>query len=240
MATFALVHGGGHDSYTWHRLIPELQNLGHQSVTVDLPADDPTVGLSGYIEVATQAFAHVPGPLIAVGHSNAGPTVLGLEKTLDLEGIVLLNATVALSPEVAPDQPVPMLDLDYSELTIDEQGLAHMSEEFCRRRFYQDLSEEMLADVLPHVRPQSMAGVAGPDAFPEPTVPVTYIHAEDDQMINRQWAEWAAARLTGRPLRLIPGSHSTFYSRPAELARLLDEIASEYITERHLATAAEK
>lgn len=118
-----------------NRLIPELEKLGHHAVTVDLPVDDLTVGLQGYTDVATEAVAHVPGPLLAVGHSNARSTVLGLEKTLELEGIVLLTAVVALSPEVAADQPAsPMLDEVYSEFTIDEHGFAHMSEDFCRRR----------------------------------------------------------------------------------------------------------
>lgn len=77
-----------------------------------------------------------------------------------------------------------------------------------------------------------MAGSAGPDAFLEPSVPVTYIYAEDDKTINRQGAEWAAARLTGRQLRLIPGSHLPFHSRPAELAQILHDIAQEYAAER--------
>jgi hypothetical protein len=30
MATYALIPGGGGDPWEWHRLVPELENRGHE------------------------------------------------------------------------------------------------------------------------------------------------------------------------------------------------------------------
>lgn len=231
MTTFALIHGGGHDSWAWHLVIPELEKHGHRAVTVDLPTADHTATLQSNIDLAAEAFSNEPGPLVVVGHSMSGSVALGLEGRLDLEGIILLNSTVELSLEAAPDQPQPMLLLDWSELTIDELGVAHMGEEFCRNRFYADVPEELMPEVLAHVHPQTTSTATGPGALPKPGVPVVYVHAEDDRMINGEWAAWAAKAITGRPLRTIAGSHSSFYTRPAELAVLLEELAAELSAE---------
>jgi hypothetical protein len=60
MATFALLHGGGHTGWHWHRVVPGLQRLGHATVTPDLPMDDPSAGASGWADVAIRALDDVP------------------------------------------------------------------------------------------------------------------------------------------------------------------------------------
>ena len=46
MATYALIHGAGTDSWYWHLVAPELEALGHEVVAPDLPCDDDGAGLS--------------------------------------------------------------------------------------------------------------------------------------------------------------------------------------------------
>ena len=45
MTTFVLVPGAGGNASYWHRLVPELERLGHRGLAVDLPASDPAAGL---------------------------------------------------------------------------------------------------------------------------------------------------------------------------------------------------
>ena len=34
---FVLIHGGYHGAWCWDRLTPELEELGHQALAIDLP-----------------------------------------------------------------------------------------------------------------------------------------------------------------------------------------------------------
>ena len=34
---FVLIHGGYHGAWCWDRLTPELEKLGHQALSIDLP-----------------------------------------------------------------------------------------------------------------------------------------------------------------------------------------------------------
>jgi hypothetical protein len=47
----------------------------------------------------------------------------------------------------------------------------------------------------------------------------------DDRAVSTEWAARTAAERLGVEPRWIDGSHSPFMSRPAELARLLAELA---------------
>lgn len=231
MTTYALIHGFGHDSFTWHALIPELEKRGHTAVTIDLPTSDPTATLDSNINLAANTFADVTGPVLIVAHSMGGAVGLGLAERLDVEGIVLLNSAIFLSSEIAPEQPEPMLTVDWSLVTPDEKGFVHMPEDFCRRFFYADVPEKLMPEVLAHIHAQTLSANGGPSSMPRPNVPAVYVHAEEDQVVNRAWAQWAAEAITGRSMRTIPGSHSSFYSRPAELAALLDDIAVDFAAE---------
>ena len=68
MATFALVHGAWHGAWCWERLTPEREQEGHQVVAVDLPAEDPTAGLTRYAELTEEALGDADD-VIVVGHS---------------------------------------------------------------------------------------------------------------------------------------------------------------------------
>ena len=54
--TFGLVHGAWHGAWCWERLVPELELLGHRTVAVDLPAEDPHAGLTRYAELTAAAL----------------------------------------------------------------------------------------------------------------------------------------------------------------------------------------
>lgn len=56
-----------------------------------------------------------------------------------------------------------------------------------------------------------------------PDVPSVYIVMAEDRAVNPEWSRRAARRI-GAELIELPGSHSPFYSRPAELAGVLSRI----------------
>jgi pimeloyl-ACP methyl ester carboxylesterase len=59
MATYVLIHGAGDSAFYWHLLAPELRERGHEVVTMDLPCDDESAGLSEYAD--TVGMVPLPG-----------------------------------------------------------------------------------------------------------------------------------------------------------------------------------
>ena len=107
----------------------------------------------------------------------------------------------------------------------DEQGRRRWVDfAAARRTFYGDCSEADARAAFERLRPQARTPYAEPcplDAMPD--AERTYVLCTEDGIVNPGWSRRAVReRLAVEPLE-IPGDHSPFYSRPAELARLLHE-----------------
>ena len=72
MTTFALVHGAHYGAWCWELLQPELRKRGHESLAVDLPIEDPTLGASAYADVVIDAIGDRGDDVVLVGHSMGG------------------------------------------------------------------------------------------------------------------------------------------------------------------------
>jgi pimeloyl-ACP methyl ester carboxylesterase len=73
VATYALIHGAGSDSWYWHLVVPELRALGHEVVAPDLPSDDDSAGFSEYADVVVDAVGD-RADLVVVAQSMGGFT----------------------------------------------------------------------------------------------------------------------------------------------------------------------
>ena len=56
LATFVLIHGAGDSAWYWHLLEPELRDRGHEVVTMDLPCDADSAGLTEYADTVIDAI----------------------------------------------------------------------------------------------------------------------------------------------------------------------------------------
>ena len=70
MAVFGLLHGAFEGAWVWEFLTPELRQLGHDAIAVDLPIDDITAGWDDHVDVALEAFGDKD--TIVVAHSRSG------------------------------------------------------------------------------------------------------------------------------------------------------------------------
>lgn len=193
--------------------MPELEALGHTALVVGLPIEDPTADLDAYVDAVAAAFGG-RGPLVLVGHSVGAPTVLETELRgrLALLGVVLLCPAIPYPPE-----------------------LVHMVTEAAVAHFYQDCASDVAATAVASLRGHAPAGMVGPTALRRIRVPSVLIRATDDLAVDADWSEWSARALTGRPAVVLPGGHSPFLSRPAELARTIVAAARAWaVPESHL------
>src|SRR6202012_3413024 len=74
MTAFVLVHGAWHGSWCWDLLIPQLRQLGHETVAADLPIGDPAASFDDYADLVVEA-AEGHDDIVVVGHSWAGQVI---------------------------------------------------------------------------------------------------------------------------------------------------------------------
>jgi len=217
MAEVVLVHGSWHGSWCWDRLREELSALGRQSHVVDLPSmTGPAYGLDADAKVVQEKVGSIDAPVLLLGHSYAGTVVSqasagvgGVARLVYLaafmmdEGQSLLTVVGELPPEVEllppPDDPIDL--------------------------FYADVPAELARDAVSRLRPQSAQAVRDVQLGAGwRDIPSTYVLCEQDKAVPPSSQE-RMARQADEVWRLDTG-HSPFLSMPAELAALVDELAS--------------
>lgn len=226
MSTFALVHGAWHGAWCWGRLTPELEAHGHRVVAPDLPSDDPSATFITYADVVLDALAD-DDDVVLVGHSLAGNTVPLVAARRPVGRIFYLCAVVPIPGRSFNEQsriePDTFIRGYQKGLTADGDGRTSWTDEgIARRTFFADCDERDVRAALERLRPQSNAPYDVPcplDALPP--VPRSYVVCTEDRIVNPDWSRRVARGRLEADLVELPGSHSPFLSRPAELAEVL-------------------
>jgi pimeloyl-ACP methyl ester carboxylesterase len=121
MATYVLVHGGGHGGWCWDRLAPLLRTAGHDVRTPTLPglaerADElsPAIDLDAHIDDVVALLERDDlTDVILVGHSYGGMVITGVaDRALGRIGeLVYLDAAHPLDGESLRDVAPVMMDM---------------------------------------------------------------------------------------------------------------------------------
>jgi Alpha/beta hydrolase family len=87
MSTYVLIPGAGGAAWYWHRVVPLLQQAGHETIAVDLPGDDPQAALPEYtglvidaigarddVVLVAQSLGGFTAPLVAAKVQYAAPS----------------------------------------------------------------------------------------------------------------------------------------------------------------------
>jgi pimeloyl-ACP methyl ester carboxylesterase len=242
---FVLVHGGFHGAWCWNRLVPELENLGHDVVAVDLP------GAGGRLaEKAT--FAAWRGALreviddgdVLVGHSMGGfaislaadevPERIGrlvyLAASVPIEGSTIGTSTnpntVAAWAEVVG---MPYEDFtEVVELPVQGPCLRFTRTEATSRLFYHDCTPADQEWAFEHLTPLALE--LGNEPFHLPRfwsapIPRDFVVCTDDRTHQLRADQESMKRLGLTTSFAIRSSHSPFVSRPVEAAGVLDRCA---------------
>jgi pimeloyl-ACP methyl ester carboxylesterase len=220
MPTIVLVHGAYHGAWCFEPLLPELASRGIGAVTVELPLTT----LEEDAEAVSAALDASDGKVTLLGHSYGGSpvTVAGVHPTV--ERLVYL---AALAPG-AGDPPAgtgvgigqPLLDA----LRPAGDGRTAVDPDVAVEVFYPDADPEAGRTMAAKLRPGATGGPAdriGTPAWQER--PTHYIVCADDPIVLPDWQRRRAAEI-GATVHELPGDHSPFLARPAELAQLLVEV----------------
>jgi hypothetical protein len=77
MATFVLVPGADGRAWYWHRVVPELRALGHDTITLDLPSDD-SADLDAFADAIVAAAGGAGGDATDSDVTNSDVTARGV------------------------------------------------------------------------------------------------------------------------------------------------------------------
>jgi pimeloyl-ACP methyl ester carboxylesterase len=228
VTTFCLVHGAWHGGWCWDRLAPELEARGGKVVAPDLPCEDVDAGVSVYADVVDAALGDA-GDVILVGHSLGGATIPLVAARRPVRALVYLCALVP-----TPGEPISRAIADgallpgFAGSTVkDELGRTYWPDPAAAvHDLFHDAPPAAAVDAAARLRRQARAASREPCPLDElPDMERICVVCRDDRAVSASWSRTAARDLLGVEPVELPGSHSPFLSRPAELAELLFSLA---------------
>src|ERR1039457_733119 len=98
LRTYVLIPGAGGAAWYWNRVVPLLQEAGHEAIAVDLPGDDERAGLPEYVRLAVDAIGD-RDDVVIVAQSLGGFTAPLVAAKVPVGGLVLVNAMIPVPGE---------------------------------------------------------------------------------------------------------------------------------------------
>jgi pimeloyl-ACP methyl ester carboxylesterase len=233
MAHFVLVHGAMHGAWCWDYVRPQLEKLGHAATAVDLPVDREDGAPKLYAE--TVAGAVRSGTSVVVGHSMAGIVIPLVADMINVSGLVYLCPVLRRPGSSLAKDKEDGANADFvypgsgADIRISEDGFfAYQNPEAAIADFYHDCAPELASWAAKKLRRQRRFFM---DVSPQsdwPDVRQACIVCGQDRTMNPAWQRRVSREWLGVEPIEMPGSHSPFFSRPGELARVLDRLAAAF------------
>lgn len=244
MATFLLIHGGGHGGWCWDKVVPLLKARGHRVLAPDLPGmgDDKTpladATLANWARFVCDLAGAQGEPVVLVGHSLGG-RVIGEAAELDphrVLGLIYLSAILqpaGLSTMDALTDPDPIL-LRNVRPTDAGDGII-FDPESAKAAFYHCATPQDAERAAQRLCPQPLEATFAPQTVTAEgwgSLPRAYIECADDRTCSLAVQRKMQAVLPCDPVITLGGDHSPFLSQPEAVAGHLADIAALFLSRR--------
>jgi pimeloyl-ACP methyl ester carboxylesterase len=231
---FVLVHGAWHGGWAWQPVASRLRAAGHHVWAPTCPGlgidDDPRgVTLAGCVDsLVSQVEASFAVDITLVGHSWGGYVIAGAAPRLAsrLKRLVFWSAFVPEAGRSLYDEVPPAYqELFAASAGASEDNTVALPLEVFQGAFMGDASPAEAAVVHSVLRPQpyrTFTDAPGDEAYRSLGLPLHYVLSQDDVALPPGEYGWNrfAERIKVSPA-LVPGSHESMFTRPAELAAAL-------------------
>lgn len=220
--SIVLIHGGFVDGSGWQGVYDILKKDGYDVSVVQ----NPTTSLADDVAFTKRVIDAKPGPVLLVGHSYGGVVITEAGNDPRVKGLVYVAAFApdkgesvdALIKNPPPGAPVPpILPPKDGFLLLDQAKFA--------ASFAADVGKAQADFMAASQVPWGVAALAG--AVTEASwknKPSWYLVAQDDKMIPPA-AQHAMSQRAGSTVVEVPGSHAVYVSRPADVARFIEQAA---------------
>jgi pimeloyl-ACP methyl ester carboxylesterase len=215
MATFVLVPGAGGVAWYWHRVVPRLEDAGHDAIAVDLPGDDDRAGLSAYADRIVEAIGtrHV----VLVVQSLGGFTAALVCARVRVRMLVFVNAMIPVPGETAGEWWDNTGSIA-ARIAAAQRG-GYSTDFDLPTYFLHDLSAETTRQGAAHERPEAEIVFGEPCRFEAwPDVPIHVIAGSDDRFFPLDFQRRVAQERLRVTVEELPGGHLLALSNPRGLA----------------------
>jgi pimeloyl-ACP methyl ester carboxylesterase len=226
--TVVLVHGGFVDGSGWQEVYRLLKNDGYNVSIVQ----NPTLSLEGDAAAAKRVIDVQGEPVILVGHSYGGAVITEAGNNPNVAALVYIAAFApdtgesvnTLIADPPPGAPVP-------PILPPQEGFLFLDRDKFHASFAADIPAEQAAFQADSQVPwgvDALGGTISEAAWRNK--PSWYLVATDDRMIPPP-AQRSMAERSGATVVEVAGSHSIFLSQPAAVAELIEQAASEVLSD---------
>ncbi|ORJ52626.1 alpha/beta fold hydrolase [Mycobacterium simiae] len=217
--TVVLVHGAWADGSSWTKVITSLQ----RSNVAVIAAPIPLTSLSDDVAALDRTIDRIGGPVVLVGHAYAG-AVIGASTHSQVRSLVYIAALAPAEGETVGDvfyraAPHPAAP----ELAPDRDGYIWLPVDAFAAAFAQHASaieHDLLAAVQRPIRVDCIQQAVCAPRWKE--VPVWYLQADEDRMIDTSTQTFMAERM-GAHVRPHRVDHAPLISDPQTVVDVITE-----------------
>jgi pimeloyl-ACP methyl ester carboxylesterase len=244
-ATYMLVHGAWHGGWAWTGVADRLRARGHHALNPTLPghgspsAPPGQVTMSRYVESVVDLVDRQTHPVVLVGHSMAGAVIsraaeLRPEKVASLVYVAafLLASGESVLRAMQADADGQVLP----RLRFNEDGTgALVDRDTVRSHIYNETPDEIFEQAWPLLlesqptQPLSEAVFVTPERFGR--IRRVFVKTRRDRLLSPS-AQQRAIDANGCDQVLeLDADHVPFFSRPDDLAAILDSLVGGFSME---------
>lgn len=233
MASYILIHGAWHGSWSWNKMAPLLRAQGHQVFAPDLPGHGENtklhadVKLIDYLDCIMSYVPKCDESPVLVGHSFAGiiMTQLAANYPGQFKKLIYVAAYVPFSGDslLSLSKKFCVTGLS-TELEVDKKnGNIILTTNRLPELLYHCASPEDMSWAMSLIKPEPLAPLATPvkcENFSYSDIQSLYIFCDKDRAITMPDQLWMAERTQGETVSL-PSDHSPFIGMPEKLVSLI-------------------
>jgi pimeloyl-ACP methyl ester carboxylesterase len=220
--SIVLVHGGFVDGSGWQGVHDILVRDGYEVIVVQ----NPTITLADDVVVTRRAIAAARHPVVLVGHSYGGAVITEAGNDPKVRALAYIAAFApdagesvgSLVANPAPGAPVP-------PILPPQDGFLKLDNAKFAASFAADVDPKLARFMADSQVPWGLEAAGGKITTPAwKSKPSYYLVATDDHMIPPP-AQRIMAKRAGSKVSETKASHSLYVSKPADVARVIEQAA---------------
>ncbi|HEY9682687.1 MAG TPA: alpha/beta hydrolase [Oculatellaceae cyanobacterium] len=230
MSIFVLVHGAFLGRFCWDLLVPELHNLGHQTVAFDLPIEVPELGAEAYAEftlkeIERQLSGVLSSPPVLVGHSMGGLVIPLVAQEIEVSGCVYLAAAL---PKPGASFMERARSVESDVFLTEGDVNPYLQRDLADRYWFHDCSKEVAAWAREKIRPHNSARIIFEQSPIKklPEVPACSIVGAQERLLSPVWSRRMSQELLGVQSIDVEAGHCPQISQAKKVAEILHDFAS--------------